>query len=330
MDHKTDTMKSLKILFILILIVPDLSGQSISDYVTFYGYAPHKDFSKEVIVIRKFSMDNRTYCFVVSPGSLRTEILPSDSIKVFQASWNVIRTRYATTPYIKALQQARTHSDTLQDAGITRFMPSQKGFDLTVDLCPSKLPMDRIVFTDLINEVGRVEKPVPVAISITGRWINAHPDDLSWLKELERTGQLSIVWINHTYNHFTERNVPLTKNFMLTPGTDISAEVLNTEIALLQRNIVPSIFFRFPGLVSDQDIYDKILDFGLIPVGSDAWLAKGQWPVTGSIVLIHANGNEPVGIRDFIDLLQKDQTEILSKSWELFDLRVSLVDTESK
>jgi len=77
--------------------------------------------------------------------------------------------------------------------------------------------------------------------------------------------------------------------------------------------IVPSVFFRFPGLVSDREIYRKILNLGLIPVGSDAWLAKRQQPSYGSIVLIHANGNEPLGVRDFIDLLKNKRADVLSK-----------------
>ena len=86
-------------------------------------------------------------------------------------------------------------------------------------------------------------------------------------------------------------------NFLLEKGTDISAEVLKTEIVLLQKGLRPSIFFRFPGLVSGKSVFMKIVDFGLIPLGSDAWLSKGQKPGNGSIVLIHANGNDPYGIR---------------------------------
>jgi hypothetical protein len=222
--------------------------------------------------------------------------------------------------------QAEKFRNLLQDAGLTRFRASQKGIDLTVDLCPSQRHLDRIVFTDLIKEVGGVEKPVPLSVSITGRWIIEHPADLNWLDSLVRAGDLSIVWINHSYNHFTSRDVPLKMNFMLAPGTDINNEVLKTEVALLMKNIMPSVFFRFPGLVSDNKIYENILNLGLIPIGSDAWLAKGQWPKNGSIVLIHANGNEQLGVRDFIDLLKSKRSDVLSKRWELFDLRESLVD----
>ena len=158
--------------------------------------------------------------------------------------------------------------------------------------------------------------------------MNNHTRDLKWLDSLQKVGDLNITWINHTFNHFTSKNVPLKENFILEPGTDINSEVLNLEIALLERNMVPSVFFRFPGLVSDKEILDKIVDFGLIPVVSDAWLAKGQWPKNGSIVLIHANGNEPIGVHDFIELLTKERDSALSRHWELFDLRESVVADE--
>jgi hypothetical protein len=323
-------MSSLLRLSILVFWAPALFGQEITNYVPYTGWGILKDNSDEVIILRKFFKESNCYYFTVSPLSLNTDIVQSDKIDVNSGSWETIRSRYSSSPYIRALQQAEMYGNNLQDAGFKRFISSQNGVELTVDLCPSQRPLDRIVFTDLIEEIGRIEKPVPIAISITGVWIKEHQGDLNWLDSLVTTGNLSIVWINHSYHHHVSKDVPLKKNFMLAPGTDINVEVFNTEIELMHKNIMPSIFFRFPGLVSDHEIYDQILTLGLIPVGSDAWLAKGQWPEKGSIVLIHANGNEPVGVHDFINLLKNEHSEVLSKSWELYDLRESLVNDESK
>jgi hypothetical protein len=319
-------MKFVRILLLVVLSTTIVSGQNISNYKLFTGWGVYRNNPDEVIILRRFVKDGHVFFFTVSPQSLKTKISSADSINCSQASWIAVRSRYSSSPYILALKQAEKYSDTLQDAGFRRFLPSQNGIDITIDLCPSQRPLDRIVFTDLINEIGRVEKPVPIAVSVTGRWIKKHPGDLTWLDNLMRAGELDIVWINHSYNHYTYEDVPLKNNFMMAPGTNVSSEVLLTEIALLQKNIVPSVFFRFPGLVSDSGIYDKIISFGLIPVGSDAWLAKGQWPKNGSIVLIHANGNDQLGVRDFINLLKNKRAEVLSKRWELFDLRESLVE----
>ena len=154
-----------------------------------------------------------------------------------------------------------------------------------------------------------------------------HPSDLEWLKQMERKGEIYITWINHSYNHRVSKTLPLKENFLLEPCTDINYEVLETEKAMLKSGLLPSVFFRFPGLVSDQQLVYRITDFGLITVGTDAWLAKGQQPQAGSIVLIHGNGNEPVGVKDFISLLHSKTQAIAKKEWLLYDLRES-VDEE--
>jgi hypothetical protein len=322
------SIKLAGIFSLLILLTESALGQPISDYICYTGWGICKKEAKEVIVFRKYNKGNQTYFFTVNPQSLNTAVVRADSISVTAETWPAIFSRFALSPYIMAIKQVASDSQSIQDAGFTQFNRSQKGIDLTIDLCPSHRPLDRIVFTDLIKEMIKVERPVPLSVSITGRWMNMHPADLNWLDSLVKAGDLSIVWINHTYNHYVTKNVPLTENFILAPGTNINSEVLNTEIALLERHLTPSIFFRFPGLVSDQTVFDKILNLGLIPVGSDAWLAKGQWPTDGSIVLIHANGNEPIGVHDFINLLKTEQSEVVSRHWELFDLRESLIDDE--
>src|SRR6185437_10900704 len=141
---------------------------------------------------------------------------------------------------------------------------------------------------------------------ISGKWIEKHNDDLEWLKGLIRKGDLTVDWINHTYSHPTNNALPLDENFMLEHGVSIPDEILKNEMEMMTHGIVPSVFFRFPGLVSDQSIFLKVTAFGIIPVGSDAWLAKGQQPHDGSFVLIHGNGNEPLGVIRFIQLLKSE------------------------
>lgn len=317
--------------FILILFLTEvLFGQKITDYNACTGWGRCKNGAKEVIILRKFDKGDRSFYLALSPQSLQTSVISTESVCFNPSDWAAVYSRYSSSPYIKALKKVSSHTPPIQDAGFVRFSSSGKGIHLTIDLCPSARPLDRIVFTDLITEFSNIEKPVPVAVSVTGQWMNKHPDDLNWLLGLVKSGDLSILWVNHSYNHFVSKKVPLTANFLLKPGTDIGSEVLNTEIALLEKGIVPTIFFRFPGLVSNQETFNRIVNFGLITVGSDAWLAKGQWPSDGSIVLIHANGNEPVGVAGFLELIRNKKSKVLSRQWELFDLRESLVSEESR
>jgi hypothetical protein len=147
---------------------------------------------------------------------------------------------------------------------------------------------------------------------------------LEWLKQMQLKNEIYITWINHSYNHRVSKSAPLKENFLLEPGTDIYYEVTETEKAMLSNGLLPSVFFRFPGLISDEQLVTSITNFGLIPIGTDAWLAKGQQPQAGSIVLIHGNGNEPVGVSDFINLLKSKTKAITDKQWLLYDLRESV------
>lgn len=114
---------------------------------------------------------------------------------------------------------------------------------------------------------------------------------------------LDITWVNHSFSHPYFKGKPFNENFLLFPGMDMKSEVLITEKILLQHNQVPSMFFRFPGLVSNEMTVKELNKLGLIPIGSNAWLAKGEHPKSGCIFLIHGNGNEPLGIKMALKLI---------------------------
>ncbi len=299
--------------------------RKIENYKVYYGWAKH--FPQDWMIIREFQNEGKDYFLLVNPQTLETKIDESNFYQVKPMSLSEARTFFKTSPYQKALTKAEKQSVNIQDAGIESGMPKETGISLTADLCPSHRPLDKRIFTDIIAEFKKVEHPVPVALSVTGIWMRQHPQDLDWLKKMQADHEIYITWINHSFNHRVSLKLPLRENFLLEAGTDISYEVLETEKAMLKNGLLPSVFFRFPGLVSDQQLVYRITDFGLIPIGTDAWLAKGQQPQAGSIVLIHGNGNEPVGVNDFIKLLQSKSQSIAKKQWLLYDLRQS-VDEE--
>jgi hypothetical protein len=298
---------------------------NITNYRVYYGWA--RNYPQDWIILRRFENRGKDFLLVVNPQTLETKVNESSFYQVKPMTLEETRILFKKTPYEKAISKAEKKSVNIQDAGIERGIPTETGISLTADLCPSHRPLDRRIFTTMFAEFKKVERPVPIALSVSGIWMLQHPQDLEWLKQLRNDGEVHITWINHSYNHRMSKNAPLKKNFLLEPGTDINYEVLATEQLMLKNGLVPSVFFRFPGLVSDQQLVYKITDFGLIPIGSDAWLAKGQQPQAGSIVLIHGNGNEPVGVEDFIKLLQSKTKQIANKQWLLYDLRES-VDEE--
>lgn len=296
---------------------------SIKDYKVFYGVIVRNQ--QNLFVTRRFENAGKRYYLLINPQTLETEIIKSKVYDVEPMSYDRALDFFKNTPYIRAIKKAEEQSVGLQNAGVTKGATQENGITLTTDLCPSHRPLDRIAFTETIKAFEKVETPVPVAISVSGLWMNHHSADLEWLKQMQANHQLSINWINHSYNHRFGPKLPLKRNFLLESGTDINFEVLETEKAILKNGLVPSVFFRFPGLVSSRELVFKITGLALIPIGSDAWLAKGQKPINGSIVLIHANGNEPVGVKDFIKLLHAKNEAIANKQWRLYDLPGTIV-----
>nr|WP_322625725.1 polysaccharide deacetylase [uncultured Flavobacterium sp.] len=316
-------MKTFRLLLLLLPVLA-FAQNTVSNYKTFFGNAIYK--GKTVLVTRSFTYNNTPSYLYTDPQTLNTGIISPKDAKVIPTPLAELKAQFTNTPYIKALATAESQSFSLQDAGLIHGYPKEHGITLTIDLCPSHKKLDRVIFTSLIQEFGKTLQPVPVALSITGRFMLTHSDDILWLKDLQNQNKIKITWINHTYNHHYDPKAPLTENFILKPGTDISFEILGTEIALLQHGLLPSAFFRFPGLVSDNKAVTAVTDFGIIPIGSDAWLAKGQQATNGSIVLIHGNGNEPVGVKDFINLLKTEKQNAMSKEWLLYDLRETVED----
>ena len=328
----TNRLKFFLIVFYLLInVCGQLSAQSsytkITNYQVYYGWA--HNFPQDYMILRKFEELGKTYFMLVNPQTLETRIDETEIYQVKPMSLPAAREFFNNTPYLKALKKAEKQSKNIQDAGIETGIPNESGINLTADLCPSHRPLDRVVFTDIIKQFQYVEKPVPIALSVSGLWMNNHQADLQWLKQLQNEREIYITWINHSYNHRVSAKFPLKENFLLEPGTNITSEVLETEKDMLKNGLLPSVFFRFPGLISDQQLVYTITGFGLIPIGSDAWLAKGQQPHAGSIVLIHGNGNEPIGVKDFISLLKAESRAIKKKQWILYVLRES-VDEEFK
>ncbi len=200
------------------------------------------------------------------------------------------------TPYMKVLKKYTSPPYPIENYGIKSASSLVRGVFLTVDMCPSTKPFEEKFFNTLVNLQRKMKKAVPLAISLSGLWALQHSKEFDWLIEQHKKQRLNITWINHSLSHVYYTDVPFPENFLLTPQTNFSEEILSLERILLSKGQVPSVFFRFPGLVSDENLIIQLRRFGLIPIASDAWLAKEQQAKEGSIILVHGNSNEHKGI----------------------------------
>jgi hypothetical protein len=274
------------------------------------------------IVIRLFDQQNKLYALLVDPYSLKTSM--DEFTKLYQRrpqsldqkkpgyfSWQEI----AHTPYMKLIQHCTKAPFSNQNGGIKHALTQPQGIFLTVDMCPSTKPFEKSFFQKLVS-LSSATEPFEVGVSITGLWMLGHPQEFAWLCREVQQGRLNITWINHTLSHLYYPDISLENNFMCfspiamaEPEKQVfiqerlQEEILFTERLLLENDQLPSVFFRFPGLIADQGLANRLGNLGLIPLGTDAWLAKGETPQPGSIILVHGNGNETPGIKKVMTLL---------------------------
>jgi hypothetical protein len=246
------------------------------------------------VALRSFRLDGVPSFLLVHPQTLASRVSPAAAVRLKGQPDSSLK----QTPYLRALARHTAPPHPLQNDGAIHGGAGADGMFLTVDLCPSRRPFEAHFFESLPRSAA-AGGPVPVAVAISGQWLATHIDDFRWLLGQVAAGRLAITWVNHSLTHPYDASQPLQRTFLLTPGIDLRHEILETERLLLANGAVPSPFFRFPGLVSDQGAMELLSRLGLIPVGSDAWLAKGENPGRGSIVLVHGNGNEPAGIARF-------------------------------
>jgi len=249
------------------------------------------------LAIRRMKVDGEGMMLTVDPATLET-YLERDH------DWSCADTddeRQKETRYIRAVKAASdgpaARSTFIANGGLTHGSPA--GSFVTGDLCPSHKPLAR----HFLEKVETPGTPVPLALSLSGGWLARHQADFQWLRDQEHAGALRITWIDHSYSHPYVPGRRLSDNFLLMAGVDMRAEILNTERLLVANGETPSVFFRFPGLVSNTALMKVAGDYHLIVLGAGAWLAKSLSAKPGDIILVHPNGNEPAGLAIFANLL---------------------------
>jgi hypothetical protein len=254
----------------------------------------------ERVAIRSMSLDGESALLLADPRTLETHLQRA-------ACWtcaDVDETALADTRMMRAIARAAeapglVHRGFLANAGLTR--GERGGGYFTGDLCPSSKPMDR----DFLATLAGATEPTPIALSISGLWLKHHFADYRWLVDGEREGKFTVTWTNHTYTHPYKKGLAESANFLLLPDVNPEYEILETERLLIANGGTPSLFFRFPGLISSSPLMRAVREHHLISLGADAWLALNQRPRDGSIMLVHPNGNEELGLK----LYQRDAAE---------------------
>jgi hypothetical protein len=255
------------------------------------------------LAIRRMRTNAEALLLTVDPQSLATRLVPERCWRCAETN----DTEQSQTRFVRALQgppPGGEATSTLRNAGLVH-SESGVGAFVTGDLCPSRRPLDRGFFERLAREGRTPGAGTPVALAVSGLWLARHARDLEWLKRQDESGALAITWVNHSYSHPYAKHRSDARNYMLRRGLDFDREIYGAERLMIEAGLTPSVFFRFPGLVSDAALSRRLRDSHLVALAADAWLALGESPQPGSIVLVHPNGNEPIGIKLLSRLLDR-------------------------
>ena len=183
----------------------------------------------------------------------------------------------------------------------------EKTVSLTVDLCWSLRPYEEEFFHSLPKMLPDPRGAVYPAIFVSGQWLQQHPLEMDRLIELGQEPLTELIWGLHSSEH------PKTGGFMNDYAPEeVRADTLEVESLLLEWGIVPTVYYRFPGIIHDRIRLEEILELDLFPIDVDSWMAVvgtahpyGHPVRDGSIVMVHGNGNEPEGIAVLSEWLQK-------------------------
>ncbi len=270
-----------------------MSKDAVADYQSVLRTCRAAD-GREQIAIRAMTVAETPILLLADPQKLSTRLERAACWTCEEASEDALAgTRMMRAVARSAEAPGLVRRGFLQNAGLTH--GATPGAFVTGDLCPSHRPLDRTFFDELVAQGPHA----PVALSISGLWLVHHFEDYRWLLDEQAAGALDILWVDHTYHHPYRRGELNDHNFLLTKGVDPDAEILDTERLLVANGQTPSLFFRFPGLISSAPLMQAVRRHHLISLGADAWLALGQRPGEGSIVLVHPNGNEEAGLAMF-------------------------------
>lgn len=269
------------------------------------------------LAIRMYDSNGEIYFLCVDPNTLQTKVLLAEQAQFRGEDSKGLRyfkmeEMIQNTPYMKLLSQFSAPPYKIENHGLIKVVGDIPNVFLTVDLCPSRNSFEKRLFLALIEKANKLSQPFPVAISISGLWMVKYKQDFIWLLENFKTNKLKITWVNHSFSHPYYVDLPDQENFLRVKPKNFKQEILMTERLLLEYGQLPSVYFRFPGLVADENLILHLKELGLIALGSDAWLAKGEKPQNGSIILIHGNGNEPSGVDRFLELIKHDDLQFQS------------------
>jgi hypothetical protein len=236
---------------------------------------------KKLIIIREMTFyDEEEFYLCLDPEKLNTSLIKKTNYILLD------KKDFTNSLYWKVKTHFLSNQNTIAEVKKNEKTTNHFRILLTTDLCPSTNKMD-YDFYITIKEIEKVSSfSIPFIIFFSGKWIEIHKDDLMWLK----TNNLNFLAGNHTYHHHIIKDEFSEEKLI--------AEITNTELMMIKNGIVPSCFFRFPGLKYKKENLNVLAKLNLIPLGVNFWIGQKFIP-ENSILLVHSNGKMKVEVNMF-------------------------------
>lgn len=259
--------------------------------------------NRTVVVSRILYMQKgRVLYYYIDPGSLEFGITDKIIILSNQAVLRYTRLRRLQQQMLISGQVFGFQGQyTNAQAGVTNLY-------LTTDLCPYRTNYNRDFFTTLQAHKKQTGQDIPLLIFFTGRWIQSNPQAF---REICRSG-LPFTAGNHTFSHT-----------ILKEDSDVPAlekDILKNETYLLTQGILPSPFFRFPGLRYGPRHLQLLRRLNLLPVGVAIWMGQKHIPDEG-VILVHTNGTQDIEVKRFIRFLKRNKTALAENKLIFRDIK---------
>lgn len=260
--------------------------------------------------IRSFNQNSKDKLLIVNLENFETSIVYKENIKLKDSVSSSLKSSFKFLQD-SLIQNMKLTKNYLQNQWVKHALnPKNDEIYLSADFCPS----EKHWFESDILEKFMEKWHKHVAIALTEAWYKNHKKDFAKLIQRQKSWKMYITWVNHTKTHPYHHWVSYDKNFILSHWLNLHNEIVDVEKLLIKYWEIPSIFLRYPWLISNIDIHKKVIyKYNLIPLWADAWLAKWEKPKEWSIVLIHGNKNEP----RWIVLMKK---LLRSKKWSYWKL----------
>jgi hypothetical protein len=321
-----------------------VTSSALENYQSIYPRECLSKLGVTTIAIRRWNEGEAVKYLVVDPETNVTRILDASDAGVCAPLAE--GSKAATSPYQIAVNHYTKNPSELIDAdhGFKTFSPAcmkaeNRPFAITIDMCPSTHIYESGFYKELAARAcdfanGTAHRrstapPTPIAISIAGKWIKHHERQLEEIKALEKAGCLDITWVNHSYAHPYNpelRDHDELNFFIPYKLKDFVADLMRNEQYLIEHGVAPSIFYRFPGLMSKEDQIHALKNLGLVPLGTSAWITlnggdkqyerygmpKDQKAKPGRVGLFHGNGKMPIDITNARKYVLKSDFTLVS------------------